>query len=115
MPQLGGKVGADIQILGHIGHGPEGEGLQHTVVEADVVVPHHQVCHAQFINEILHLVFGVDVVGIIAGGIGDTHRHAHLGGFVPAAHFCSGAAGFQIKINDILHNWPSGRVRRSPS
>ena len=115
VPQLGGKVGTDIQILGHVSHRPEGKGLQHAVVETDVVVPHHEVCHTQLINERLHLVFGVDMVGIVAGGIGDTHGHAHLGCFMPATYFGSGTAGFQVKINDILHNWPSGRVRRSPS
>ncbi len=77
-------------------------GLEHGVVETDVIPADDEVGFEQDIGESIEFFFAVDHVFIRGGGIGNGNGDAELGFIREAADIADAALGLEVEIDDIF-------------
>lgn len=77
-------------------------GLEHGIIETDVVPADDEIGFEKLIGEGVELVFTVDDVFIGGGGIGDGDRNAELGFVRETPDIADAALSFQVEIDDVF-------------
>lgn len=72
----------------------ENVGLEHGIIETDVVPTHHEIGFEQKIGEGIEFVFPIDHIFISGSGVGDRDGNAKFGFIRETTHIADTALGF---------------------
>jgi len=85
-----------------IREGVKNVGLEHRVIELEMIPADDQVGAHELLAKAIHFIFRVNFVAAAGGAVGDAHRDPHFGFMREAPDVAEAALGFQIEIDDVF-------------